>query len=92
MAPGGPRADSPADATTAIPVQRANGSADEEPPTRAIPVSKPRASDTDAATEKLNARGESTKSAAEDVNDDKPQRRGGGGVSAADLLRREGRL
>ena len=68
----------PSDATTAIPAQ--NPAADEEPATRAIPVSKPRQTDTDAATEKLNARGD----------DEKPPRRGGG-VSAQDLLRREGR-
>jgi hypothetical protein len=42
-------------------------------------VAKPR--DADAATEKMNARGES---------EEKRQRRGGG-VSAQDLLRREGR-
>lgn len=49
--------------------------------TRAIPVSKPRG-DTDAATEKLNSRAE----------DEANRQRRGGGVSAADLLRREGRL
>jgi RND superfamily putative drug exporter len=59
----------PDDATTAIPAL----SADE---TRAIPVSRPQAADSDVATEQLNARGQ----------------HGGGGVSAADLLRREGRL
>ena len=59
--------------------------------TRAIPVSKPRSSDTDAATEKLNARGEEAVSKSEAKSEDKPPRRGGG-VSAQDLLRREGRL
>jgi RND superfamily putative drug exporter len=44
--------------------------------TRAIPVSRPQAADSDVATEQLNARGQHS----------------GGGVSAADLLRREGRL
>jgi RND superfamily putative drug exporter len=42
------------------------------------------ANDSDAATEKLNARGQSD-------NGDR-RRRGGGGLSAQDLLRREGRL
>jgi RND superfamily putative drug exporter len=46
-------------------------------PTTAIPAQRPQ--DTDAATEKLNAA------------DEKPKRRGGG-MSAQDLLRREGRL
>ncbi|BBZ01301.1 membrane protein [Mycolicibacterium chitae] len=78
MPPGG-RGPSPSDATTAIPVQRPG---DDEPATRAIPVSKPQQSDTEAATQKLNAPSE---------DDTKPPRRGGG-LSAADLLRREGRL
>jgi RND superfamily putative drug exporter len=45
--------------------------------TTAIPVPK---QDADAATEKLNTR------------DDEERKRRGGGVSAQDLLRREGRL
>jgi RND superfamily putative drug exporter len=48
------------------------------PATTAIPT--PRKSDADAATEKLNT-----------PKDDEPKRRGGG-VSAQDLLRREGRI
>ena len=65
-------------ATTAIPTQtravpEAQPISSEE--TRAIPVSRPEAGDTDTATEQLNARAKS-----------------GGGLSAADLLRREGRL
>ncbi|WP_197383034.1 MMPL family transporter [Mycolicibacterium mengxianglii] len=80
----------PSDATTAIPTQRpdgpnGSGSAPVDEPdetaTRAIPVAKP-AKDSDAATEKLNARGDA---------DDKSRQRRGGGVSAQDLLRREGR-
>ena len=47
-----------------------------EPPTTAIPAQKPEAD----ATEKLEAQ------------DEQPPKRRGGGVSAADLLRREGRL
>jgi trehalose monomycolate/heme transporter len=85
-----------ADKTTAIPVLRPNGSRSEnagpaaEPATTAIPVANPRAKDTETATEKLNSRAD----IAEESNeaDDKPTRRGGGGVSAQDLLRREGRL
>ncbi|MDY6997348.1 MAG: MMPL family transporter [Actinomycetota bacterium] len=68
--------------TTAIPAQRPprpqdDDSADE---TRAIPTA--RRADAEAATEKLNTRAEEER-----------QRRGGaGGVSAQELLRREGRL
>ena len=69
--------------TTAIPAQREprpqqDDSAEE---TRAIPTA--RRGDAEAATEKLNTRG-----------DDERQRRGGGpsGVSAQELLRREGRI
>jgi hypothetical protein len=70
------------DPTTAIPAQRDPGPQgdDSAEATRAIPV--PRKSDADAATEKLNTRAEN----------DEPKRRGGSGVSAQDLLRREGRL
>ena len=82
-----------ADATTAIPVQRpdapnGNGSNEPEPSdeaaTRAIPVANPRSDkDSEAATEKLNSRGEA---------EEKSRQRRGGGVSAQDLLRREGRI
>lgn len=80
----------PEDATTAIPAQREQNddvspslSAEE---TRAIPVSRPEQGDSEVATEKLNARGKKE-------GEDRPRRGGGaGGVSAADLLRREGRL
>ncbi|MGB7358480.1 MAG: hypothetical protein WA944_10920, partial [Mycobacterium sp.] len=67
--------------TTAIPAQRASAAQDDDSAeeTRAIPT--PKKSDAEAATEKLNTRSE-----------DEPQRRGGSGVSAQDLLRREGRL
>ncbi len=69
--------------TTAIPAQREPGNLgddDSAEETRAIPTA--RKSDADAATEKLNTR----------PDDDQPQRRGVSGVSAQDLLRREGRL
>jgi RND superfamily putative drug exporter len=70
------------DATTAIPVATATTEAVvteriSAEQTRAIPVSRPEtAVEAEVATEQLNARGKT----------------GGGGVSAADLLRREGRL
>ena len=67
------------DATTAIRVQPADAATTERisaEQTRAIPISRPENIDTEVATEQLNARGKT----------------GGGGVSAADLLRREGRL
>ncbi|GAY18785.1 MMPL family transporter [Mycobacterium sp. shizuoka-1] len=85
-APAQPAA--PEDATTAIPGQ---GEPDEVSPaisaeeTRAIPVSRPDQGDSEVATEKLNSRGKK--------EGDEQRRRGtGGGVSAQDLLRREGRL
>ncbi|WNG87938.1 hypothetical protein C6A87_001240 [Mycobacterium sp. ITM-2016-00317] len=68
--------------TTAIPTGQATPQDDDadETSTRAIPT--PRQTDADAATEKLNTR-----------PDEEQKRRGGGnGVSAQDLLRREGRL
>ena len=74
------------DPTTAVPAQPDPKTPDPKTQdddsaaaTRAIPTQ--RRSDADAATEKLNTRAE-----------DEPQRRGGTGVSAQDLLRREGRL
>jgi RND superfamily putative drug exporter len=93
--PPAPGAESTADATTAIPTQRPSGGRTEdtssatEAATRAIPIANPRATDTEAATEKLNSRAEGDKNG---EGEDKPTRRGGGGVSAQDLLRREGRL
>jgi RND superfamily putative drug exporter len=62
----------PEDATMAIPTASVADALSAEE-TRAIPVSRP-AGDSEAATEKLNARGQN------------------GGVSAQDLLRREGRI
>ncbi|MET0698532.1 MAG: MMPL family transporter, partial [Mycobacterium sp.] len=94
--PPAPGTEPSTDATTAIPTQRPNGTRTEdtssatEAATRAIPIAKPRGSDTEAATEKLNSRAEGDKKNGE--GDDKPTRRGGGGVSAQDLLRREGRI
>ena len=60
-------------------------------PTAALPVMRPESNDSEAATEKLNARGQADQS--DNGDEARPRRRGGGGgVSAADLLRREGRL
>jgi RND superfamily putative drug exporter len=52
-----------------------------EDATTAIPTPPRDDEDSDTATEKLNARGENP-----------PRPRRGGGLSAADLLRREGRM
>ena len=85
--PEGPSADDPTTAmpvvsgaaeTTDLPAPSEPATAEHIPAdeTRAIPVSRPAAADSEVATEKLNARGKSGKK---------------GGVSAQDLLRREGR-
>ena len=58
-------------------------------PTAALPTMRPEGNDSEAATEKLNARGQGGPG---DNGDQARQRRRGGGLSAADLLRREGRL
>ena len=88
-----PESRTPADdATTAIPAAAGDdgGIPDDVSPTvsaeetRAIPVSRPEPADPEVATEKLNARGK------KQGGEDRPRR--GGGVSAQDLLRREGRL
>jgi RND superfamily putative drug exporter len=56
-------------------------------PTAALPVMRSDANDSDAATEQLNAHAQS-----DNGEGPRQRRRGGGGVSAQDLLRREGRL
>ena len=81
----GPTAPQPsADETRAlqIPRDQSSGQPPAEPAdaTTAIPTPPRDEKDSDTATEKLNARGEN------------PPRRRGGGLSAADLLRREGRM
>jgi RND superfamily putative drug exporter len=62
-------------------------------PTSGLPVMRSDANDSEAATEKLKARGQSEHG---DNGDNSRQRRraggGGAGVSAQELLRREGRL
>jgi hypothetical protein len=54
-----------------------------EDATTAIPTAPRDDKDPETATEKMNARGETP---------DRPRQRRGGGLSAADLLRREGRM
>ena len=79
--PAPERTDRGSEPTTAIPVQQPGGGGKNAPgdATTAIPVQRPQDPD---ATEKINTK---------DKDDDRRQRRGGG-VSAQDLLRREGRL
>jgi trehalose monomycolate/heme transporter len=73
--------------TRAAPVNEDAG--DTADPTTALPVMRPESNDSEAATEKMNARG----GPGDNGDEPRPRRRGGGGgVSAADLLRREGRL
>jgi trehalose monomycolate/heme transporter len=91
--PGDPRGTTPAppskpsaDETRAMPIPRdqPRGQPPTEPEdaTTAIPTAPRDDKDPEIATEKMNARGETP---------DRPRRRGGG-LSAADLLRREGRI
>ncbi len=72
----------PEDATMAIPTAGSAGRTGADTlsaeETRAIPISRPVTADSEVATEQLNARGQ--------------HGGGGGGVSAQDLLRREGRI
>jgi trehalose monomycolate/heme transporter len=87
-APPAPPAPTPSTGQTrAMPVQ-SDGAGDNTgeaaDPTAALPVMRSDADDSEAATEQLNARGKND-------NGDR-RRRGGGGLSAQDLLRREGRL
>jgi len=95
----GPQPPSPPaeDATTAIPMGSTPAPEEETEvsptisaeETRAIPVSRPEQGDSEVATEKLNSRG---KKEGPKEGDEQRRRGTGGGVSAADLLRREGRL
>jgi RND superfamily putative drug exporter len=90
-----PPAPAPSDGQTKampVPANRENNNdpADPADPTAALPAMRPDADDSDAATEKLTARGQSDQS--DNGDNSRPRRRGGGGLSAQDLLRREGRL
>ncbi|MEE3065897.1 MAG: MMPL family transporter [Actinomycetota bacterium] len=74
--------------TRAMPVPgNHEGTAD---PTTALPVMRSEGNDSDPATEKMNARGQGGQ--ADGGDNARPRRRAGGGLSAQDLLRREGRL
>ncbi|ORW55286.1 hypothetical protein AWC20_18430 [Mycobacterium parmense] len=56
-------------------------------PTAAFPARRPGGGDSEAATEKMNAPAQG-----DNGGDPRQRRRAGGGLSAQDLLRREGRL
>jgi uncharacterized membrane protein YdfJ with MMPL/SSD domain len=70
-----------------VPARRSGDNSDPADPTAALPVMQSDANDSDAATEKLNARDQG-----DNGDNSRQRRRGGGGLSAQDLLRREGRL
>jgi trehalose monomycolate/heme transporter len=72
-----------------IPTNRDNNG-DPADPTAALPIKRPESNDSDAATEKLNTRGQGGQG--DNGDNSRPRRRAGGGLSAQDLLRREGRL
>ncbi|BAX90558.1 MMPL family transporter [Mycobacterium shigaense] len=83
-----PRPAAPADGQTrAMPLP---GNGDPAEPTTALPAMRPEGDDAEAATEKINARGKGAQS--DNGEEPRPRRRAGGGLSAQDLLRREGRL
>ena len=87
-----PPAPAPSDGQTKampVPTNRENNN-DPADPAGALPAMRPEAEDSDAATEKLNARGQGD--SGNNGDNSRPRRRGGGGLSAQDLLRREGRL
>ncbi|WP_156181259.1 hypothetical protein, partial [Mycobacterium nebraskense] len=67
-----------------VPTNRSDDKGDAADPTTAFPSTRSQGDDSDPATEKLNSRGEN--------GDARQRRRSGGGLSAQDLLRREGRL
>jgi trehalose monomycolate/heme transporter len=83
--------------TRAMPVSKAvptdhENKGDPAHPTVALPVMRSEADDSDAATKKLNALGTSDRQG-DNGDASAPHRRGAsGGLSAQDLLRREGRL
>jgi trehalose monomycolate/heme transporter len=84
--PSKPPADN-APRSTPVPTERPTRQppANEDPSTTAIPTGPRDTNDPKIATEKLNARGRNT------ANADQTRQRRGGGLSAQDLLRREGR-
>lgn len=72
-----------ADQTRAMPIPREQPPTEPEDATTAIPTGPRQDKDPETATEKVNARGEEP---------ERPRQRRGGGLSAQDLLRREGRI
>ncbi|MEM6105329.1 MMPL family transporter [Mycobacterium sp. 050272] len=86
--PAAPAPPPSAGQTRAMPVPgNREGTAD---PTTALPVLRSEGNESDPATEKMNARGQGGQ--ADNGDNARPRRRAGGGLSAQDLLRREGRL
>lgn len=85
----GPAAPPSGDQTRAIPVpgNRSDDNGDTAEPTTALPKMRAEGNDPNAATEQVNAHEQS-----ENGDPARQRRRAGGGLSAADLLRREGRL
>ncbi|MEY8018506.1 MMPL family transporter [Mycobacterium servetii] len=82
--------------TRAIPVPAEDAAnkaeaGDPADPTKAMPVMRSEADDSETATEKLNARGQEP-GQQDDTDKARQRRRIGGALSAQDLLRREGRL
>ncbi|BBZ46312.1 MMPL family transporter [Mycobacterium parmense] len=77
--------------TRAMPVpgskQPDDNGGDPADPTAAFPARRPGGGDSEAATEKMNAPAQG-----DNGGDPRQRRRAGGGLSAQDLLRREGRL
>jgi RND superfamily putative drug exporter len=71
-----------------VPANRSgDNNSDPADPTASLPVMRSDADESDPATETLNAQGQS-----DNGDNSRQRRRGGGGLSAQDLLRREGRL
>ncbi|SOJ52845.1 Trehalose monomycolate exporter MmpL3 [Mycobacterium simulans] len=60
--------------------------------TAALPIQRSEGTDSEAATEKLNSRGQTDNGTDKGTDQTRRRRAGGGGVSAQDLLRREGRI
>ncbi len=74
--------------STPLPTNNSGDNAsDPADPTAALPVMRPEDNDSEAATEKLNAHAQG-----DNGDQARQRRRGAGGLSAQDLLRREGRL
>ena len=85
----GPAAPPSGDQTRAIPVpgNRPDDTSEAAEPTTALPRMRPEGNDPNASGEQVNAHGQG-----ENGDPAHQRRRSGGGLSAQDLLRREGRL